>query len=242
MYDQRNAHGPGTQVQRASAAGAPGKTTLTEQLNGGAEPIATAASSPSKKDLLHQLHHALHTIGEKIRDKISDAVAEAPEKLLNKLLKKAESKAEHTIKNGLAKGEKSCLTPEEIAHVEAAIHRTRMIAAFNLLKDLDKATLAESDSIQSHESADKKGKDLQKYIDDAVKAAKEFKKAMDEADTNVTKLQNVAVCQIQQFEVPQFQALPYQVVLPPFERPKPDEKPHVGPSIHFTPQGLSVIG
>ena len=43
MFDQRSAHGPGTQVQRASAAGTPGKTTLTEQLKSSHEPEATAA-------------------------------------------------------------------------------------------------------------------------------------------------------------------------------------------------------
>lgn len=248
MYDQRNAHGPGgTQVQRASAAGTPGKTTLTGQLNGGAEPTATAASHHKKKGLLQALHDVLHKAADKIKEKISDKVKEAPEKLLEKLLAKLEKSADHAIDHGLAEGAKSCLSQAEIDHVVAAINTTRLIAAFHLLDDLDKATLAEIQSLGSDESIIEKGKDLFNNLGDALGALNKFGGAMDTANDHINQLHKlVARCrarpvphvnpQLKPFIVPKFQELPKQIPLPP-------DVVHHKPSfhIHIDPlHGISV--
>lgn len=247
MYDQRNAHGPGTQVQRASAAGTPGKTTLTGQLNGGAEPVATAASHHKRKGLLQVLHEVLHKAADKIKEKISDKVAEAPEKLLEKLLSKLEKAADHAIDHGLAEGAQGCLSQAEIDHVVAAINTTRLIAAFHLLHDLDKATLAEIQSLGSDESIIEKAKDLFHNLGDALDALNKFGGAMDTANDHIHQLHKlVARCrarpvphvnpQLKPFIVPRFKELPNQIPLPP-------DVVHHKPSfhIHIDPlNGISV--
>lgn len=247
MYDQRDAHGSGMQVQRASAAGTPGKTTLTEQLNGGAEPVAAAASRHKKKGILQVLHEVLHKAADKIKDKISDKVAEAPEKLLEKLLEKVEKAADHAIGHGLKEGAEGCLSQAEIDHVVAAINTTRLIAAFHLLDDLDKATLAEIQSLRSDESIIEKGKDLFNNLGDALDALNKFSDAMDTANGHINQLHKVvARCrarpvphvnpQLKPFTVPKFQELPKQIPLPP-------DVVHHKPSfhIHIDPlNGISV--
>jgi len=252
MYDHRSTHGPGgTQGQRASAAGTPGKTTLTEQLNGGAEPVATAASHHrhKKKDLLEKLHEGLKKAGESIADKIKDKLAEEPEKLLEKLLKKLETKAEGTIKDGLGDGAKSCLSQAEIDHVVAAINTTRLIGAFHVLHGLDKAVLAERKSLRDKdESIVHKAKDLFNNVSDALDALGKFSDAMDKANRQIHQLHAVvARCkarpvphvnpQLKPFTVPKPQELPEQLHLPP-------DVVHHKPSIHIQigPLGGVQIG
>jgi hypothetical protein len=251
MYDQRSTHGPGgTQVQRASAAGTPGKTTLTEQLNGGAEPVATAASHRhKKKDLLEKLHEALKKAGETIADKVKDKLAEEPEKLLDKLLKKLETKADDTIKDGLGDGAKSCLSQAEIDHVVAAINTTRLIAGFHVLHGLDKAVLAERASLHDKdESIVNKAKDLFHNVGDALDALGKFSDAMDRANRQIHQLHGVvARCkarpvprvnpQLKPFTVPRPQDVPEQLHLPP-------DVVHHKPSFHIQigPLGGVQIG
>lgn len=244
MYDQRNVGGPGgTQVQRASAAGTPGKTTLTEQLNGGAEPMATAARHHEKKGLLDALHEALHKAAEKIRDKISEKIAEAPEKQLDKLLEKLEQAADHTIDDGLHDGAKSCLSQAEIDHVVAAINTTRLIAAFHLLDDVDKATLAEIKSLQSKESLVEKGVEFVENLGDALSALNKFSHAMGTANGHLSRLHKVvARCrarpvphvnpQLQPFTAPEVHKLPQTIHLPPdVEHPGPPIQIHISPKL-----------
>jgi hypothetical protein len=249
MFDQRNVGGPGgTQVQRASAGGTPGKTTLTEQLNGGADPTATAAADPTataasdkKKGLLGTLHEALQEAGDKIKEKISDKIAEAPEKLLDKLLEKREKKAEDTIDQGLEDGDQTCLSQAEISRIEAALNTTRLIAAFHMLDDLDKATLAEIKSIDSDKSIIDKGVEFIHNLDDALGALNKFAQAMETANGQLSRLhEQAARCQpavrinpqLKPFTVPNVQQLPPTIQLPPdIEHPTPPPQIHIPPPL-----------
>jgi hypothetical protein len=235
MYDKHNVDGPGgTQVQRASAGGAPGKTTLTEKLNGDG-PTATAASHHEKKGLLDKLHEALKEAGDKVKEKIADKIAEAPEKQLDKLLEKLEKTADHTIEHGLDDGDKSCLSQAEINRIQAALNTTRLIAAFHMIDDLDKATLAEIKSLHSDESLAKKVVHFIHNLADALDALNKFGRAMDTANRQLGRLHKQAArCRpaarinpkLKPFTVPQFQQLPETIHLPP-------DIEHEGPPIHI---------
>ena len=235
--------GKGSTPTVADSASA-GKTTQVQLA-----PVASAASAHHHKEglveaALHGLHEGLKKGAEKIGEAVSDKIKEAPDKAVEKLLKRLEDAADDEIARNLRPNDKSCLNQASINDVEAAINTHRLIAAYHMLHDVDKAVLAELSELKSHESAGKKALGFIHHVGDALKALQSYGDAIAKANAQYNRLlKQAARCrpiarinpQLRPLHLPKFHELPDSIHLPP-----DIDKPH--PPIHIPIPNVLLVG
>jgi hypothetical protein len=252
MQDRRHetAAGKGsTPNDTAGAAASPGKTTQVQLRSAEGGPVASDASAHDKKKglveaALDGLHEALKKGAEKVGEAVSDKVKEAPDKAVEKLLERLEGAADDEISKNLRPNDKSCLNQASINDVEAAINTHRLIAAYHMVHDIDKAVLAELSELKSHESVAKKAIGFIHHVGDALKALNTYGDAIAKANAQYARLlKQAARCrpiarinpQLKPLHLPKFHTLPDTIHLPP-----DIDKPH--PPIHIPIPNILLVG
>jgi methionine aminopeptidase len=224
MYDQRHSQtsiGGHGHASGAAQVPSPGKHTRTEAL---AHAAGVGGEGGGKTHSVREaVKRAMEKAGEVVVDKAKDKITESIEKFIESIFKDIDNAAKHTIDDGLKKGKHDCLTQQQVTGIEDAINTRRMLAAFQMLKEFDKALMAEAQTLQGDGSDHDKADALAKHIKEALKALTDYGKEIHKSNEERKKLHDaVARCKDKPKEKPKGK---------PQEQPQEEPVPTTNPAL-----------